>query len=32
MKSRIAFPVAALLLGAFASAAALELPAQKPGL
>src|SRR5882757_4263924 len=32
MTSRIALPVAIVLLGAFASAAALELPTQKPGL
>ena len=32
MKSRIAFPVAMLMLASFASASALELPAQKPGL
>jgi hypothetical protein len=32
MKSRAALPIAALLLGTFASAAGLELPAQKPGL
>ena len=32
MKYRIALPVATVLLGAFGSAAGLELPAQKPGL
>jgi hypothetical protein len=32
MKSHFAFPISLLCVGAFASAAALELPAQKPGL
>lgn len=32
MKSRIALPIVIMVLGAFASAAALELPVQKPGL
>lgn len=31
MNPRIAFPIAVAMLGAFASAGALELPAQKPG-